>query len=348
MKNKKTLFSFLGLFLLLIVFIGWIFSCFSWETEEDVFFKIEKGDKVFGIGEKLEEEGIIKNSFVFSSYAFISKKSKGLQAGTYYISSGMNIVDIVDLFHNGEVSFETITVIEGWSLQEVGSYFQEKGLSSGKDFFRITGVSEEQATLMGTEGEANEPLFSDLDILKHKPKGDSLEGYLFPDTYRISDDDTAEDVVLMMIKNLERKIDGDISEKITLFGKNIHEVIIMASLLEKEVITMEDKRKVADILWRRIEVGMPLQIDATVNYVTGRKGIDVTIKETEVDSLYNTYKYKGLPRGPICNPGIESIEAVVTPIKNEYWYYLSDPATGETIFSRNHNEHIQAKNRYLK
>jgi UPF0755 protein len=118
--------------------------------------------------------------------------------------------------------------------------------------------------------------------------------------------------------------------------------------LEKEVITLEDKRKVADILWRRIEAGMPLQIDATVNYVIGKKGIDVTIKETEVDSLYNTYKYKGLPKGPICNPGIESIEAVVTPIENNYWYYLSDPATGETIFSRNHNEHIQAKNKYLR
>ncbi|MCF7845551.1 MAG: endolytic transglycosylase MltG [Candidatus Pacebacteria bacterium] len=348
MKNKKILFSFLTSFLLLIVFLGWIFSCFSWETEEDLFFKIEKGDKVFSIGEKLEEEGVIKNSFIFSGYTFITNKSKGLQAGTYHIQSGMNMIEIVNLFYSGEVSFKNITVIEGWSLREIADYFQEEGLSSREDFFEITGVSEEQATLIGVEGEINEPLFSELDILKHKPKGDSLEGYLFPDTYRVSNDDTAEDVVLMMIKNLERKISGDISEKITLFEKNTHEVIIMASLLEKEVITLEDKRKVADILWRRIEVGMPLQIDATVNYVIGKKGIAVTIKETEVDSLYNTYKYKGLPKGPICNPGIESIEAVVTPIENNYWYYLSDPATGETIFSSNHNEHIQAKNKYLR
>lgn len=226
--------------------------------------------------------------------------------------------------------------------------FSRKRTKQWGGFFRITGASEEQAILMGVEGKINEPLFSDFDILEHKPKGDSLEGYLFPDTYRISYDDTVEDVIFMMVKNLERKISGSVSEKINSFEKNTHEVIIMASLLEKEVITLEDKRKVADILWRRIEVGMPLQIDATVNYVTGRKGIDVTIKETEVDSLYNTYKYKGLPKGPICNPGIESIEATVTPIKNGYWYYLSDPATGATIFSHNHNEHIQAKNKYLR
>ncbi|MEA2092592.1 MAG: endolytic transglycosylase MltG [Patescibacteria group bacterium] len=347
MKSKKILFSFLISFLLLVVFVGWIFSCFSWETEkEEVFFKIEKGDKVFNIGEKLEEEGIIKNSFVFAGYTFITEKNKKLQAGTYYIDSGMNMIEIVDLFHYGKVSFESIIVIEGWSLQEIGDYFQEQDLSSREDFFKITGISEEQATLMGAE-EVSEFLLLEIDILKDKPKDASLEGYLFPDTYRISSDDTVEDIVLMMIQNLERKISGSVSERNNLFGKSTHEVIIMASLLEKEVITLKDKRKVADILWRRIEVGMPLQIDATVNYVIGKKGIDITIKETEVDSLYNTYKYKGLPKGPICNPGIESIEAAVTPIENEYWYYLSDPVTGETIFSRNHNEHIQAKNKYL-
>ncbi len=350
MKSKKIFFVLLLLLFLNIVFLGWVADSvfyFSYE-KEDVIFKIEKGDRVFNIGEKLEEEGVVKNKFIFTGYSFLTKKNKGLQAGTYYVRSGMNMVDVVDLFYNGEVSFENITVIEGWSLVEVGSYFQEKGIGSKDDFFEITGLSEEQAKLIGLEKKDNSSFFQDVNILKDKPEEESLEGYLFPDTYRISPDDSIEDVVLMMVKNLERKVTGDVSEKIELFGKNIHEVIIMASLLEKEVITFEDKRKVADIMWRRIKVGMPLQIDATVNYVTGRKGIGVTIKETEVDSLYNTYKYRGLPKGPICNPGIESIEAVVTPIENNYWYYLSDQETKQTVFSATYEEHIQNKNKYLK
>jgi UPF0755 protein len=349
MKNKKTLFSLLSLVLLNLVFFGWVVNSvfyFSWEG--DIVFKVEKGDRVFDIGEKLEKESVIKNRFVFVGYTFITGKNKGLQAGTYYLHSGMNMIDVADLFYSGQVSFENITVIEGWSLREIGDYFQEKEIGSRSDFFEITGLSEEQAKLLGLEKKDSNFSYQDIDILKDKPEGDSLEGYLFPDTYRVSDDDNIEDVVLMMIKNLERKVSGDIAEKINLFGKNMHEVIIMASLLEKEVITIEDKRKVADILWRRIQIGMPLQVDTTVNYITGRKGIDVTTKEMEVDSLYNTYKYKGLPEGPICNPGIESIEAVVAPIENNYWYYLSDPETKQTIFSTTHEEHIQNKNKYLR
>lgn len=122
----------------------------------------------------------------------------------------------------------------------------------------------------------------------------------------------------------------------------------MASMIEREVPDYEDMEKVSDILWRRKEAGIPLQVDATVNYVTGRRGIDVTAEETKIQSPYNTYAVTGLPKGPISNPGMNAIEAAIYPTENNYWYYLSDPETGDTIFSRNHFEHVQAKNQYLR
>ena len=121
----------------------------------------------------------------------------------------------------------------------------------------------------------------------------------------------------------------------------------MASLIEKEVKTPEDKKIVSGILWKRLENSIPLQVDATISYITGKKGDSVSIEETKIDSPYNTYKYKGLPLGPISNPGLESIIASIYPENSDYWYYLSTPE-GKTIFSKTLEEHNIAKAKYLK
>ena len=118
----------------------------------------------------------------------------------------------------------------------------------------------------------------------------------------------------------------------------------MASLLEKEVRTLDDKKIASGILWKRLGVGMPLQLDATVNYITGKSDASVLFKDAKIDSPYNTYKYKGLPKGPISNPGIDSIMAAIYPIQTKYWFYLSD---GITHFSETLQQHNAAKRRYL-
>ena len=121
----------------------------------------------------------------------------------------------------------------------------------------------------------------------------------------------------------------------------------MASLIEKEVIGKEDKEIVSGILWKRLKIGMPLQIDATIVYITGKKTTEISREETKIDSPYNTYRYLGLPPGPICNPGLESIITAVYPKISDNWYYLSSPE-GETYFSKNLEEHNIKKVRYLK
>jgi UPF0755 protein len=121
----------------------------------------------------------------------------------------------------------------------------------------------------------------------------------------------------------------------------------MASLLEKEVKSLEDKKIVSGILWKRLENNMPLQVDATISFITGKKDANISIEETKIDSPYNTYKYRGLPLGPICNPGLESIIAAIYPETSNYWFYLSTPE-GKTIFSKTLDEHNIAKQKYLK
>jgi UPF0755 protein len=176
--------------------------------------------------------------------------------------------------------------------------------------------------------------------------GENLEGYLFPDTYYFPIDVSGEEVVRIMKENFEKKI-SPYKEEIEKSGKTLKEIIIMASLIEKEVKTKEEKELVSGILWKRLENGIPLQVDATITYITKKKTTKISLEDLQIDSPYNTYKYKGLPPGPICNPGLESILAALYPKDSDYWYYLSTPE-GKTIFSKTLAEHNIAKEKYLK
>ena len=181
--------------------------------------------------------------------------------------------------------------------------------------------------------------------LNLKLPGENLEGFLFPDTYYLPVDVTPEKVVEIMTTNFDKKM-APFKEEIEGQGKTIFEIVIMASLLEKEVKTFEDKELVSGILWKRLKNNIPLQVDATISYITGKQTTKISREETQIDSPYNTYKYLGLPIGPICNPGIDSIKAAIYPKNSQYWYYLST-SEGKTIFSETLEEHNLAKAKYL-
>jgi UPF0755 protein len=167
-----------------------------------------------------------------------------------------------------------------------------------------------------------------------------LEGYLFPDTYRFYAGTPAETVVRKMLDTYEAKI-------ASLKNQPDHADLTLASLVESEVKTDADRAKVADILKRRLAAGMPLQLDSTVNYATGKSSPAVSSNDLAVNSPYNTYKYKGLPPGPIANPGMSSISAALAPTPNPYWYFLTAP-DGTVIYSQTLVEHNAAKAKYLK
>lgn len=310
--------------LILLVIIGIIFWGYqgiyqSTDKNDLKIFNIEKGSSVKKIAQDLENEEIIKSSNLFLFYSLITN-NKNIKAGEYLLSSQMNIPQIVEIVVGGKINEKKITIIEGWDLNDIASYLEKEGISTKEEFFNVAGEPRNK---------------------------DSKEGYIFPDTYNITSKDTAETIVQKTLLNFEQKITTELKEEIERQGKTIDEIIIMASIIEKEVKTLEDKKNVSDVLWKRIDANMPLQSCATVLYALGEKKSSVSTADTKIDSPYNTYKYRGLPIGPIANPGMDSILASIYPTKNNYWYYLSAP-DGKTHFSITLEEHNYKKNLYLR
>lgn len=274
-------------------------------------------------------------------------------------------------------SDETVIFLvkKGEGAKEISIHLKEQGLIRYASFFKVYALVQDQAEKLQAGEYELSPGMAIPEIVNKLASGDrikkmitiiegwtvkdianyleveeldpSLEGYLFPDTYEISPEDEIEEIVEKMLDNFDKKLTSELREEISSQGKTVHEIVIMASLLEKEVRTFEDKKIVAGVLWKRLEWDIPLQVDATIVYITGRKTTKILKEELQIDSPYNTYKYKGLPLGPISNPGLESILAAIYPQESQYFYYLSTPE-GETIFSRTLKEHNEAKVKYLK
>ncbi len=315
-------------------------------SETKTLFLIEKGTGLTDIASNLEKQGLIKCRFIFGLYAVLGNSIKNLQAGRYNLQPSMSTHQILVKLIQGDTIKEKITIIEGWNLRDIGWYFENKGMFQAEELFELIGFP----TIDYSKSHDLPPLkdFSDeFDFLKERPKNIGLEGYLFPDTYEIDKGESLEKIVKKILSNFNKKVSLDLREKIKSQGRTLEEVLIIASLLEKEVRNYEDRRIVAGILWKRLRMGWPLQVDATLTYLTGKGSDQLSKEDLAIDSSYNTYKYYGLPLGPICNPGLSSIEAAIYYKENSYWFYLTTP-DGETIFSKTLEEHNIARFKYLR
>ncbi|MBI2037965.1 MAG: endolytic transglycosylase MltG [Candidatus Magasanikbacteria bacterium] len=239
----------------------------------------------------------------------------------------------------------TITIIPGWNLRQVADYLAEEGFASTtEDLYQLTGRPAYDYRRVASVL----PKIEDLKILEEKPAHVSYEGYLAPETYRVFKDATTLDILKKLVSQREKEITEEMWVDIKKSGKSLYEILTMASILEKEVQTPEDKAKVADILWRRLERGWALQVDSSVHYAVDKTGnVFTTDKERDVDSPWNTYKYPGLPLGPISNPGLDSIKAALYPEKNNYWYFLTGK-DGTVHYGRTLDEHNANKFKYLR
>jgi len=240
----------------------------------------------------------------------------------------------------------TITIIPGWNLRQVAEYLVEKGIASTtEDVYKITG---EPARDYRIGGVAAPRIQLDVDLLIDKPNYVSYEGYLAPETYRVYKDATVLEGINTLINQRELQITEEMRQEVDGQGRTLHQTLTMASILEKEVRNSVDKAMVADILWRRLERGWALQVDSSVHYAVDKRGEVFTKKqEREFDSYWNTYKYPGLPLGPISNPSIASIEAALHPEKNNYWYFLTT-LDGQVKYARTLDEHNGNRGRYLR
>lgn len=277
-------------------------------------FVVERGESLREIAANLEESKLIRDKFLFQYYILYKGWGARLQAGQYELSPSSNIPQIAQKIVEGKtVSNEiVITIPEGFNLKQIDARLAKAGLIE--------------------EGE----------LLKQP----QLEGYLFPDTYYFSPNESLDEIIGKMRANFEQKLNKELREEIARQGKSIEEIVIMASLLEKEVSKEEDRRLVSGIFWRRLKDNYPLESCATIAYILNVDKWRYTAAETKIDSPYNTYQNIGLPPGPICHPGLSAIKAAIYPQESENYFFLSKP-DGETVFSKDLEEHNRNKMKYL-
>lgn len=234
----------------------------------------------------------------------------------------------------------TVTIPEGSDLRDLAHILIKVGLiKEAAELYAVTGEPAKRGVNPAWSGK-------DFPWLEEKPADVSLEGYLFPDTYRFFADSSASDIVQKLLQNFDQRtaaLRAETAER----GRDFHELLTLASIVEAEVKTDADRSQVADIFRRRLGEGMALQADSTVHYATAASGsVFTTAADRETDSPWNTYKQRGLPPGPIANPGLAAITAALKPEPNDYWYFLTEP-DGTVRYARTLEEH-NANKVYLK
>ena len=302
------------------------------QTAETIF-EIRPNQTLRSISRRLVAEGLARSAIAVEAYGRLRGYETGLQAGRYVVGPDMSPAEILAKIRSGDAVFNeiTITIPEGWSLSQIVGYFEDLGLFPRERF--------EQAVVM-------HQAYRDLPILSELEDDTILDGYLFPDTYRIFEDSTPESIIRRMLVNLQRRIDAELLDEIRAQGRTLHEVLTLASIVQKEANDASQMPDVAGVFWNRLRIRMRLESDATVNYVLGTNRRQPTFADTAVVHPYNTYVNFGLPPGPIGNPGTDAIRAALHPAEHDFLFFLH-PIDGRIVLSHTFQEHLANKARYL-
>lgn len=276
---------------------------------------IPEGVTISAAADLLAAQQVIRSAVAFRAVLRVVEPDAEVRAGDYSFERRLTLFETIKRVTRGEFGLEpvTITIPEGATTYRMAELFAEK--------------------LVRFDASAFEAVARDK------------EGYLYPDTYLFLPNATAPQVLDAMERTFYERL-RTVEDKIALFGRPLHEVVTLASLLEKEAYRDEDRREIAGVLWRRLMVGMPLQVDAVFGYIERRETFNPKYSNLEVDSPYNTYRHTGLPPGPIGSPSIAAIEAAVTPEETTALYYLHG-RDGSLHLARTFSEHIRNRRRYL-
>lgn len=258
---------------------------------------------VLAIARHLEDEGVIRSRFSFIALALLRGTIRSLKAGEYEIPPGTNSLRVLKLLEAGKVKPHLLVLPEGATVRELAQQFEAEGLAPAQEVLEL---SHDRQFLLS------------LGI-----KADSLEGYLFPDTYRVFKGMRPAEILARMVQRLREVVTPDLLAKAEAKGLSLHALLTLASIVESEAVLPDELPLIAAVFWNRIKRDMPLQADPTVSYAVGKDGRAPTRDDLQVDSPFNTYKYRGLPPTPIGNPGKAAIIAVLNPAKADYLYFVS-------------------------
>lgn len=330
--RSRALKVLLVLFLALVLLLAGAFGFYVWATgssgpSRPVTVDIPEGATVSEMGRTLQETEVIRSAFIFGVTVRLRGIGGDLKAGTYEMRTNMRLSEALDLLQAGPPPEElplSVTVPEGLRIEQVADIVAEDLPVRRRAFLREA-----------TSGEwAIEPyLLEDTD---------SVEGFLFPKTYDFPEGVRARAVVRRMLRQFEEEVAGLDWSRAERLGLEPYEVVVMASLIEREARVPKDRRKISAVIHNRLEIDMPLEIDATVQYALPEHKERLTFDDLEYESPYNTYLFVGLPPGPIASPGLASIEAAMNPASGEWLYYvLIDPETGEHAFAETYEEFLE-------
>ena len=288
----------------------------------EVFVDIPSGSGPARIGDKLVDAGVVRDRTIFRVALFISGRARALKAGEYRFTAPMHALDVIDKIARGDVYKRLLTFREGLTIAEMAQVFEEKGFGKADEFQKAA---------------ANVTLIADLD-----PSARDLEGYLFPETYSLPRDTPASVVVEQMVAGFKNALTPEMRTAAETDGLSVRQLVTLASLVEKETGAGDERPLVAAVYRNRLRIRMPMQADPTVIYALQKAGQyngNLTREHLrELDSPYNTYKYAGLPPGPIAAPGRASPQAAAKPADADYLYFVSKN-DGTHVFASTLDEH---------
>lgn len=291
------------------------------EGEEDVYVTVRSGMSADDVAEALEKRGVIRSRLKFWLAAKMNGADGSFKVGTYALHTNMEPRDVLQVLIEGRTVQVRFTIPEGFTVEDIAKRLDAKGIVRKEDFLKAA------------------KHYAPYDYIRKSDEARYYaEGFLFPDTYEVDGDITVDDILSMMSRDFDQRLTRKMRERAKEEGLSIYDLIILASLVEKEARYEEDRALIAQVFLKRLAIGMPLQSDATLQYLLDAPKEDVTYKDTEMDSPYNTYQHRGLPPGPVANPGTASIEAVLWPAKTDYLYFVAD-REGHNYYSHTYEEH---------
>ena len=321
----------LGTILLFLLVVGMgVYAYYNLPYDDrmrPVHLVVPEGATLDRTAESLAEQGVIRFPLLFAGMARVMGKDRSIRAGEYTLHTSMSPREVLQRLCKGEVVLHKVTVPEGYTVAQIADLLEQRGFASREEILR----------------EARKVGF----IKAFGFEGDTLEGYLFPETYHFAMGLTPGQILKAMVQRFHAVYGPELRARQAENGRRLHEVVTMASIVEKETSSRKEMPLIASVLVNRLRIGMPLQCDPTVIYGIEDFDGNLTREHLRTPTPYNTYVNKGLPPGPICNPGLDALKAVLYPADTDYLYFVSRN-DGTHLFSSTLREHNRAVDKYQK
>ena len=327
MSKKKLLTIIAGILVLAAIVLGIAINANNNKnlaTGENIILTVAPGMTNADIATLLQNKKMINYPAFFRLQSKFARMERSLQAGEYEIVSGMSNWEIIDLFSKGQVRHKTLTIPEGYTIEQIAKKIEESGLGSSEEFKK---AAKDYAPYSYMQTDSNYVIFK-------------AEGFVYPSTYYLSPGSSEKEILAIMVKEFDTQLTEDMRQKAKDKNMSIRDLVNLASLVEKEAVFPEERPVIAGVFLKRLQIKMPLQSDTTIQYILGVQKKEISIADTKIDSPYNTYLYAELPPGPIASPSISTINAVLEPKQTNFLYFVAD-LEGHHHFTETYQEHLK-------